>query len=84
MTKIITINSCRECPCCEVYHHHRSVCHRYNLVIDKIDTIHPECKLNDLPSVEEIRDFAVLNAQSFEESDGILKGANFVINKINQ
>lgn len=89
MTKCITINSCRECPYayCDSKAWGIYTCTHSNFtIIDKLgaelpDTIHPDCKLNDVPSVADI------NIESLSNTNGsghipFRHGANFVINKL--
>lgn len=45
-------------------------------------TPHPNCRLNDLPTEDEIKEYADLNTITFREHYGCECGANYVLNKI--
>ena len=99
MKKIIVVNGCKDCPWNQWESNNGNCCVNPNMDIiyfdrdniEQTETPHPDCKLNDLPTKQDI--LATLENHNkickdaninFEPKDAMWfnKGANFIINQI--
>lgn len=88
--KVATINGCKDCPFKRKFDEDSKNTYwclqrEEELDIGEIPpaTPHPECKLPDLPTDEEIRKKAVSETHDRHEEWQFIKGGKYVINVIN-
>lgn len=87
--KAIIVNGCKDCP----YLRNGGfacgwVCSIFTGIYGKSgmdnppETPHPNCKLNDLPSDQAIREYAEYNTGTLETEAAFIVGANYILNEI--
>ena len=83
--KVATWNGCRDCPYFspEDFYGGNFCKHgKFHLSKPIPETPHPDCKLPDLPTQEDVKHFAENQNYILGRTESIEKGANYILNAI--
>jgi hypothetical protein len=87
--KAIIITGCRDCPYRRIPAFKFTwVCSKFDfeissdILIDIPETPHPDCKLPDLPTQDEIRLEAIAYSNTHDDLKAVDFGANYILNAI--